>query len=301
MQFVSAAQVDSLLDYPALIAALEAGHRAGVDSAERLLLSQPGRGGTSDHFLIWPAWQRGEALGIKLATTFPENAGTALPTVHAVYVLFDGETGAPRLLIDGTAMTPWKTAADSALGASFLARSDARHLLMVGAGVMAPHLIRAHLTVRPGVRRVTIWNRTTARAEELAKTMALDSIDVEVTEDLEAAARAVDIISCATAATEPLISGAWLKPGVHLDLVGGFTPEMREADDEAFRRARVHVDSRWFTLDDCGDLVAPLASGAIAREDVLGDLFELTRGDCPGRESAEDITLYKNAGAVISI
>ena len=296
MRFVDKDEVDSLLDYPRLIAALEAGHRAGVDAAERMLLSQPGAGDSSNHFLIWPAWQHGEALGIKLVTSFPGNAGAALPTVHAVYTLFDGGTGVPRLLIDGTAMTPWKTAADSALGARILSRPDAGHLLMVGAGIMAPHLIRAHLTVRPGVRRVTIWNRSVEKARELAQGLALDSADVAVTEDLEAAVRAADLISCATASTEPLIRGAWLKPGAHLDLVGGFTPEMREADDEAFRRARVHVDSRWFTLKDCGDLMAPLASGAITEEDVLGDLFELCRGDCPGRESADDITLYKNAG-----
>ena len=296
MRFVDGGEVDSLLDYPGLIAALEAGHRAGVDAAERMLLSQPNRSGTSNHFLIWPAWQHGEALGIKLVTSFPDNTGTDLPTVHAVYALFDGETGVPCLLIDGTAMTPWKTAADSALGARFLARPDAGHLLMVGAGIMAPHLIRAHLTVRPGIRRVTIWNRTAERARQLADSLALKSVEIEVTDDLETAVRTADLISCATASTEPLIRGAWLKPGAHLDLVGSFTPEMREADDEAFRRARVHVDSRWFTLEDCGDLMAPLASGAITREDVLGDLFELARGDCTGRESAEDITLYKNAG-----
>jgi ornithine cyclodeaminase len=296
MKFIDADQVDALLDYPGLLAALEAGHRAGVDEAERLLLEQPGPDGAARHFLIWPAWQRGEALGIKLVTSFPDNPDKGLPTVQALYVLFDGAEGAPSALIDGTAMTPWKTAADSALGARFLAREDAEHLLMVGAGVMAPHLIRAHLTARPSIRRVTVWNRTRDKAARLARDLTLAGVEMADVEDLETAVRSADVISCATGATAPLIQGAWLQPGTHLDLVGGFTPEMREADDEACRRARIHVDSRWFTLGCVGDLTAPIASGAIAERDVLGDLFELCRGECPGRRNPEEITLYKNAG-----
>ncbi len=296
MDFIDAAQVDALLDYPGLVAALEAGHRRGIDAAERLTLGQPSRRGATDHFLLLPAWQRDEALGVKLVTSFPDNAGTALPTVHAVYALFDGATGAPELLIDGTAMTPWKTAADSALGAKYLARENARTLLMVGSGVMAPALIRAHLAVRPSLRRVTIWNRTAAKAAALAESLASLDTNLEVSDDLEAAVRAAEVISCATGATAPLIQGAWLQPGSHLDLVGGFTPEMREADDEACRRARIHVDSRWFTLRDCGDIAGPLASGAITEADVLGDLFELCRGEAPGRQNAEEITIFKNAG-----
>jgi ornithine cyclodeaminase len=296
MKFVDAARVDALLDYPGLLAALEAGHRAGVDEAERLLLEQRGPGGTADHFLIWPAWQRGEALGIKLVTSFPDNADRGLPTIQAVYALFDGADGTPRALIDGTAMTPWKTAADSALGARFLAREDAQHLLMVGAGVMAPHLIRAHLTARPSLRRVTLWNRTSDKAARLAERLALEGMETDVAEDLETAVRGAQVISCATGATAPLIRGAWLRPGTHLDLVGGFTPEMREVDDEACRRARIHVDSRWFTLGCVGDLTAPMASGAITEQDVLGDLFELCRGEVAGRRGPEEITLFKNAG-----
>jgi ornithine cyclodeaminase len=296
MRFIDAAQVEAVLAYPALIAALQEGHRAGVDQAERLLMTQPKADGAPNHFLIWPAWQNDQALGIKLATTFPGNAGTALPTVHAVYVLFDGADGAPGAVIDGTAMTPWKTAADSALGARFLARDDAEHLLMVGAGVMAPHLIRAHLAARPGITRVTIWNRGRERARRLAGELALDGVTVSAGADLEAAVRAADLISCATAATEPLIRGEWLKPGAHLDLVGGFTPEMREADDEAVRRARVFVDSRRFTIGHCGDLTVPMASGALTEAGVLGDLFQLCRGEVAGRTDADEITLYKNAG-----
>ncbi len=296
MKTIDAAQVDALLDYPALLEGLEAGHRAGVDDAQRLLLEQRSPGGSANHFLIWPAWQHGQALGIKLVTSFPENAAAGLPTVQAVYLLFDGEHGSPTAMIDGTAMTPWKTAADSALGARFLARADAESLLMVGAGVMAPHLIRAHLTVRPSIRRVAIWNRTADRAQGLARDLARAGVEAGAVEDLEAGTRDADVISCATGATAPLIRGAWLKPGAHLDLVGGFTPEMREADDETCRRARIYVDSRWFTLGCVGDLMAPMESGAIIEDHVLGDLFQLCRGEVAGREQPQDITLYKNAG-----
>ena len=296
MKTIDAAQVDALLDYPALLDALEAGHRAGIDEAERLLLEQRSPGGSANHFLIWPAWRHGEALGIKLVTSFPDNASAGLPTVQAVYVLFEGTHGSPSALIDGTAMTPWKTAADSALGARFLARADARSLLMVGAGVMAPHLIRAHLTARPSIRRVTLWNRTRDAAARLTETLALDGVEIALGKDLETAVRSAEVISCATGATAPLIQGAWLQPGTHLDLVGGFTPEMREADDEACRRARIYVDSRWFTIGCVGDLTAPMESGAITEDDILGDLFQLSRGEVTGRTGPQDITLYKNAG-----
>ena len=296
MRFIDAAEIDARLNYPSLVAALEADHRAGPGQAERLTLAQPAGDGETDHFLCLPAWEGGAALGAKLVTSFPGNGAAGLPTVHGVYVLFEGRNGRVQAVIDGTAMTPWKTAADSALGAKLLAREDAQTLVMVGAGVMAPHLIRAHLAVRPGIRRVAVWNRSPARAEALVQALEIDGVTLEATRDLEAAVRAADIVSCATASTEPLIHGDWLKQGAHLDLVGGFTPEMREADDAALRRARVHVDSRWFTLGTCGDLTQAIASGALTEDDVLGDLFELARGETPGRAEPDDITLFKNGG-----
>jgi ornithine cyclodeaminase len=258
--------------------------------------------GGPDFFLIWQAWQPGRALGAKLCTGFPRNVtgaedgASGLPTVQAVYLLFDGRDGRPRACIDGTELTYRKTAADSALGARFLARADVRVLLMVGAGAVAPHLVRAHLAVRPSIERVMVWNRTAAKAERLAEALRLEELSVEVAADLARAAGEADVISCATAARAPLIEGAWLKPGAHLDLVGGFTNDMREADDAAAARSRVFVDSRWFTLGQCGDISGPLASGAITEADVLGDLFELCQGKVEGRRGAGEITVFKNAG-----
>jgi len=297
MRVISAQEVHEALDYPSLVAALDEGHRTGVDAADRLLLGQPSAAGDTDHFLILPAWQRGNALGIKLVTVFPGNpAAGPLPAIQAVYVLFDGKDGRPLTALDGTALTLRKTAADSALGARYLARADARTLLMAGAGNQAPHQIMAHVAVRPSLRRVLVWNRTPARARRLAATLALEGVAIAAAEDLERAAREADIICCATMARAPLIRGEWLKPGVHLDLVGGYTNEMREADDAAVRRASVFVDSRWFTIGLCGDITGPMASGALAKDGVRADLFELCKGAHPGRTSAEEITLFKNAG-----
>ena len=290
------------LTFEGLIEHLREAHRLAPPDVERVLMTQKTSDGLENGYLIWPAWQHDRNLGIKIVTVFPGNArpGNARreagpPSIQALYLLFDGENGAPQAILDGTELTYWKTAADSALGADYLARGDAGTLLVVGAGALAPFMIRAHLSVRPGLRRVLVWNRTAAGARRMAEAWE-GQPRPEAVAELEPAVREADIVCCVTSTTEPLIRGEWLGPGTHLDLVGGYTPEMREADDEACRRARIHVDSRWFTLRDCGDIAGPLASGAITEADVLGDLFELCRGEAPGRQNAEEITIFKNAG-----
>lgn len=297
MRTIDATTVHALLDFPGLLQAVEAGHVHGINAWDRCLLSQPGDSGLDDHLLVWPAWQRGLGLGVKVATIFPANGQRGnLPSIHAQYVLFDGHTGAPRALIDGTALTLWKTAVDSALGAHYLARPDARTLLMVGAGAQAPYQIRGHVSVRPSLERLLIWNRTAEKASALMQEIPDTGQEVIGAENLEAAVREADVICCATGSREPLIHGAWLKPGTHLDLVGGFTPEMREADNESVRRAAVYVDSRWFTVRDCGDIAGPIAAGVISENDIVADLFQLCRGERPGRTDPQQITLFKNAG-----
>jgi len=293
MRFIDAGQVHGVLDFPLLVEGLERLHREPPPLVERALLTQEKGDQPPDHFLIWPAWQPGAALGAKLITSFPENATAAagLPSAQGVYVLFDGADGRPLAAIDGTALTYRKTAADSALGAKHLARPDARLLLMVGAGALAPYLIAAHRAVRPVIDQVLVWNRTPERAAALAARVGGRAV-----EDLAAAVAEADLVCCATRATAPLVQGAWLKPGAHLDLVGGFTNEMREADDAAARRARVFVDSRWFTIGHCGDISGPLASGVLTEKDIEGDLFDLSGGRAKGRRNAEEITLFKNAG-----
>jgi ornithine cyclodeaminase/alanine dehydrogenase-like protein (mu-crystallin family) len=210
--------------------------------------------------------------------------------------VFDGSNGRPLAIIDGTELTYWRTAADSALGTQILSSTSPTTLLVVGAGAMAAHLVRAHCAVRPTLRRVLIWNRTTERAAKLAAQFRSEGIDAESAQDLSLASQEADIISTCTRSNAPLILGANLKRGAHLDLVGGYTPTTREADDEAARRALVFVDCREAAFDGVGDICQPIASGAIREIDVLGDLYDLADKRVPGRRSPSDITFFKNAG-----
>ena len=234
MRVVSAEDVHRLCDWRKLVAALAEGHRGPRPLTGRAGLDIEMRG-QRQSYLNLPAWLPGIAMGTKLVTVIPDNPDRFpdVPAVQAAYVLFDGNDGAPLGLIDGTALTYRKTAADSALGAMLLARDDPETLMMVGAGGLAPYLARAHLAVRPSIDKVLVWNRTRPRAEAVAAGLRADGVDAEVTGELEAAVRRADIVSCCTASTEPLVKGAWLKAGSHLDLVGAFTPDMRECDDAA--------------------------------------------------------------------
>jgi ornithine cyclodeaminase len=233
-------------------------------------------------------------MGVKLVSVFADNEAKGLASVQGLYVLFDGSNGLPLAAIDGAAITLWKTAANSALAAGYLARQNARTLLMVGAGALAPYLARAHCAVRP-IAQVLIWNRTIANAERMAAALARPGLTVEIASDLASAVAHADIVSCATMASSPVIKGAWLQPGVHVDLVGAYRPEMREADDEAIRRSRVFIDA-WFTAGEhCGDICQPVAAGLLKREDIT-DTFQLARGERPGRTRDDEITLFKSGG-----
>jgi alanine dehydrogenase len=304
VRVVGAEDIARALTYPALIAALREAFRADITVPVRHhhTIAQPGTDAT---LLLMPAWTNGPGerfLGCKAVTVFPDNVTSGLPSLYGSYQLMSGDTGAPLAVMDGRVLTAWRTAAASALAASFLARADASHLVMIGAGALAPHLVRAHASVRP-IRRVTLWNRTFARAEEVANMLSGDGFELSVAESLDDAVREADIVSCATLATAPLVKGAWLKDGAHLDLVGSFRPHMREADDTAVTRARLYVDAR-AALREAGDLSYPLAHGIIREQDIQGDLFELCRGTAPGRSAAgrgaaSEITLFKSVGNAI--
>lgn len=298
MRFISKNDIRDGLDYPSLVEALGEHHLRDIDDVQSMVLEQPGSSGEPTHFLTGPTWQTGQALGTKLVTVFPNNEhnGSGLPSVQAVYVLFDGKNGEPLACLDGTELTLWKTAADSALGAKYLAPPSPVRLVMVGAGAMAPHLIMAHCAVRPSIKEVRIWNRSAARAETLAASMAFSGVSITAIDDLEGAVREADIISCATMATEPLVHGAWLKPGTHLDLVGSYMPNMRECDDEALRRSSVFVDSPWSALKDSGELLQAFENGTLKPDDILANNFTLVRGGHPGRTDEAEITVYKNGG-----
>ena len=295
MRWIDANTVHTALDYTVLTDALEAAFRAGGEVPVRHHHNLEPEGPVPPTLLLMPAWQAGGPIGVKAVTVFAGNAERGLPAVHALFLLFDGTTGAPLAVIDGPALTERRTAAASALAARYLARADAAHLVMVGAGKLAPHLVRAHAAVRP-ISRISVWNRTPERAAALAADLRGEGFDAVAADDLEAVVPAADIVSCATLATEPLIQGAWLSPGTHLDLVGAFKPTMRECDDEAVRRARLYVDVMESALTEGGDLVGPLARGVISRSQIVGDFAGLTRGEVPGRTSDAEITLFKSVG-----
>ena len=292
MRFVSDAEVAGALSFPALIAAMEAAHRR-----PRIEILDGFMGVESAQYVIRSAVDPGRYMLSKMFTSFPSNlAAGRLPAVQAVCVLFDGVDGRPLAVIDGTSITHWRTAADSALGAKLLANPEPETLLVVGAGKMSWWLAQAHRVARPSLSRVLIWNRSRARAADLADRLARDGVRTEVVSDLDAAIAEADVISACTRSHAPLIKGVNLKPGVHLDLVGGYTPQTREADDQAARRARVFVDRRETAFHGVGDILQPIASGAITAADVLGDLYDLASGAVTGRRKAGDITLFKNAG-----
>ena len=292
MRVIDANTVDSVLTWPMVVAALRAGHLRPKPQIGDVYFSDG-----DDGLLARGAWITGLGSCVKAATIYPRNVERTpyLASIQGSVLLFDAETGATRAVVDGGAVTRWKTAGDSALGSGLLSRPDAREFLMVGAGTQSTSLIRAHVSVRPAIARVTIWNRTRSRAEAVAKQLKDLGRTVSVADDLAAAVRTADIISVATLSTEPLIQGSWLKPGTHLDLVGAYTPQMREADDEAIRRSRVFVDFRGTTIGHIGELTIPIRAGVIIERDVLGDLYDLVAGS-PGRTSPSDITLFKNGG-----
>lgn len=298
MRVVTADEVHTTLDFPALIEALAAIFRAGAKAPLRHHHTIEVPGSPNATLLLMPAWQAGRALGIKAVTVFPGNAARSLPAVMGQYLLLDAMTGAPRALIDGTSLTLRRTAAASALASRFLSRRDAASLLMVGTGALAPHLVRAHCAVRP-IGQVAVWGRNAEHARATAAKLALPDVTVSVADDLKQAVSAADIISCATLANEPLIRGRWLKPGQHLDLVGGFTPAMREADDDAVRRSAVYVDTRTGAMKEPGDIVQPLESGVLEAKAIKGDFFDLCRGAVLGRTDPAAITFFKSVGTAL--
>lgn len=296
---LDAAALASLLDRRALLDALDAAFRRPHVSPGRMhcLVEAAVPGQRDGALLLMPAWTVGGSLGIKIATIFPDNALRGLPAVAATYVLLDAATGQPRALLDGAELTLRRTGAASALASRYLSPTAASRLTMVGTGRLAPHLIESHATARP-IREVRIWGRNAEQAKRLATSLARPEWIVEATEDLEAAVRWADIVSCATLSEEPLVRGVWLKPGQHVDLVGAFTPQMREADDDALRRCALYVDTRVGALAEAGEIIGALARGVIAQGAVRAELSELSSGRFM-RPDAEAVTLFKSVGTAL--
>lgn len=298
MRLYTAEEVHAALDYPKLIAALRDAFQAGGEKMPVRQAYEVGMPGLPAHLLTMPAWRRGNAIGVKLVTVVPGNASRNLGAVSSLFVLFDGVTGVPRAIIDGEAMTNRRTAAASALAASYLAREDASTLLMVGNGHLVPHLIAAHAAVRP-IARVLIWGRSLAKAEALAATLCKPGMDVQAVASIHEGLQHADIVSSATTSTAPLILGASVRPGTHVDLVGAFNSGMRESDDALIARSTVYVDTMEGALREAGDLLFPIKSGVITAEHIQGDLFGLTQGTVSMRQNATQITVFKSVGAAL--
>ena len=274
-------EANHLIDWPSITAAIEAGHRLPRAEIGETHLS---RG--DDTLLVRSAMIDGLGAAVKVATVFPGNPAHNLPLVNGTVSIYADGTGQIEAMVDFNLVTRWKTAADSLVAARHLAPPDVRTILIVGAGMMAETMTFAYRSIWPGARYL-IWNRSREKAEALAEVHALT-----VAADLAAAVGEADIITSATMATDPLIRGDWLRPGQHIDLIGAFRADLREADDAALKRARIFVDSRGTTIDHIGELKIPIENGVIAPEDVIADFYELDRFTrAPG-----DITLFKNGG-----
>jgi ornithine cyclodeaminase len=281
VEMIPFAEGEARLDWLGLTRALAEGHRLPKAEIADTFLYRRG-----DTLLNRAAWIDGLGIATKSATIFPGNLSMGKPAVNGGVNLYSDADGTLAAIIDFHLVTKWKTAGDSLLAASRLARPDSAVVLIVGAGTVARSLREAYGALFP-TARFLIWNRTAEKAEALAAETGM-----EVASDLELAVGEADIVSCATMSMEPVLKGEWLRPGQHIDLIGAYRPDMREADDVALTRARIFVDSTDTTIGHIGELKIPLAEGVIAREDVLADYYDLDRFV----RTPEDITLFKNGG-----
>ncbi|KAG9137452.1 hypothetical protein Leryth_019875 [Lithospermum erythrorhizon] len=301
--FIPASKLYSLITHKALISHLNFTLSTFL-SAIQSPLRQCYQTGPSSSLLLMPSWSLSPSfpyIGVKLLTHHPDNSSINVPGVQGTYVLFRSTSGQPLASVDATELTLFRTACISALASEFLSRKDSEILVMVGAGALAPHLIKAHLSVRPGVKRVIIWNRTIEKARLLADKLRneIEGVNFESCDSgvLDDAVKVGDIISCATNSETPLVKGVELKVGAHLDMVGSFKHSMRECDDDAIRRGRVFIDNE-AALAEAGELVGAFDRGVIPRNGgIIGDLVELIKGDKIGRRDPEEITVFKSVGS----
>lgn len=298
MMVIDAQNTRSALPFPELIEVLRQAFASGAVVPLRHHHGIPQQDGTEATVLIMPAWYDAAFIGVKIVNVFPGNGARGLPGLHSTYFLSDGATGRPLALIDGNEITGRRTAAVAALGASFLSRPESERLLVVGSGRVASLLPAAFSAVRQ-IRAVEIWSPRREAADRLVDQLTSQGYRAARADDLEESSARADIISCATLAETPLIKGAWLQPGTHLDLIGSFTPSMREVDDQAIAAGSLFVDTI-DALKESGDLVQPLASGAITVQSIDGSLADLCEGNVAGRRSSSQITIFKAVGTALS-
>ncbi len=297
-QFFTAEQVSELLPWPDLIEAIEQILvTAGAVAPERTVHTVPDAAGNDGALLMKPGWVAGDVIAVKVVTFFPDNGARDLPTVNAGVLLFSGADGTLIGACDGNELTTRRTAAASAVAAKRLARTNAKRLLVVGTGALSPMTAQAHCAVR-SYDTVEVWGRDGDKAQRVANRLVASNIDARVADDLDAAVAEADVITCVTGSTEPLVKGELLKPGSHVDLIGAFTPAMRETNDAVMERGTIFVDTRT-DGSIAGDISQPLDAGVITMDDLVGDLAELVDGTHPGRTSPDEITVFKSAGIAL--
>ena len=283
LPIISFDEGERLMDWTGLTEAFVAGHALPkADVGDTFLY----RG--DDTMLSRAAWIDGMGLAVKTGSIFPGNPAKGVPMINGAVNVYSDADGTLEALIDFHLVTKWKTAGDSLLGALRLAREGSNRILIVGAGTVGASLIEAFGAGFPGAA-FTLWNRTQATADALAARFP----GTQVADDLERAVGEADIILTATMSSDPVIRGDWLRPGQHLNMIGAYRPDMREADDTAMARATIYVDSFETTIGHIGEIEAPLKSGAITRDDLIADFYDLARFR---RGGTDEITIFKNGG-----
>ena len=295
MPFITKDQLEKNLDYKSLIDSLKKAFQENfvVPKRHHHNFENP-KEGIDSTLLLMPAWQTGKYLGVKVVTISPQNGKYNLPAIHGIYTLFDSHKGIPLAQIDAATLTNKRTAATSALASSFLSKKNSETLLIVGTGKLAPELIHAHSIVRP-IKTVYVWGRNFEKAKAVVNLFTKQKFEIFPIKKIEDEIANADIISCATLSFEPLIFGKNLHAGQHIDLVGAYRPEMREADDEAISRSNVFVDT-FDGAQESGDIFVPLKNGILEEKNICADLFQLCRNEKPGRKTDEEITLFKSVG-----
>lgn len=293
MKVISAAELAGIADYKSIVEALRDGFKADIETPVR----HHHEISNVSTLLLMPAWSKAWA-GLKTVVVKTDNAAMNLPTVQASYLLIDNATGATVAILDGTELTRRRTAAASALAADYLARPDASNLVIVGAGALGAHFVKAHAAVRD-IKKVFIYNRTIGKAEKLSAELKREGVDAVAVSDLEKAVRQADVVSCVTTSTAPVVKGEWLKPGTHVDLAGAFKPAMRETDGDVVAKSRVFVDTRHGAEAEAGDLLQARDEGKFDFKNIQADLQELCRGTVKGRKTAAEITLFKSCGSAV--
>lgn len=301
MKIIEAEQVDQALAFPALIDALEAGFRGHYDMPPRQVFQLAGAGAAShDGFALLPAWND-SLIGVKAFTYFPDNEAAGFASLYSKILLFDRQHGVPLALVDGTSITYWRTAAISALASRYLSRPESATLLLLGTGRLAPFLVATHLSVR-ALKRVLLWGRDASKAVALQARLQREHPGVEFIciTDIASHAGQADIIVSATGAATPLLQGAWIAAGCHVDLLGNHSPDRRECDSALIVNSTVHVDSLDNVLREAGEVLIPIAEGVFRADDIAGELKDLCRANASGRRSAGEITVFKAVGTALS-